>query len=332
MKKDLETCRRKSICDETVGREAVLKFKVDRLEEQIDIYWKQRAHTKWLEKGDRNTAYFHHMCSERRRKNRIGIFKKEDGGWVEDEVEKQVFITNHFKNIFRSNINGDPSQLLAAVPSRVTGEMNDALLKEFTVEEVKRALDAIGDMKAPGPDGLPSIFYKQMWDVVGTKVCEEVLQVLNGGCMPGGWNDTIIALIPKVEVPESVTELRPISLCNVLYKIVSMVLSNRLKTILPDIISPTQSAFVPGRLISDNILTAYEMTHYLRNKREGKVGYAAIKLDMSKAYDRVEWYFLRDIMIKIVFSLGWVELIMKCVTSVTYSIKINGVLSPQFQL
>ena len=73
------------------------------------------------------------------------------------------------------------------------------------------------------------------------------------------------------------------------YKVISKVLANRLKSILPDVITPNQSAFVPGLLISDNILIAYDMTHFLLNKRKGNVGYAAIKLDMSKAYDRVEW-------------------------------------------
>jgi hypothetical protein len=147
--------------------------------------------------------------------------------------------------------------------------MNEALLKEFTREEVKKALDAIGDLKAPGPDGMPAIFYKQFWDMLGDKVTDEVLAVLNGGAMPDHWNDTVIALIPKVKNPEKVTDLRPISLCNVLYKIISKAITNRLKGILPEIISPNQSAFVPGRLISDNILVAYEMTHYLRRKRRG---------------------------------------------------------------
>ena len=119
---------------------------------------------------------------------------------------------------------------------------------------------------------MPSVFYKQCWDIVGDRVTDEVLDVLNGGDIPSGWNDTTIVLIPKVQNPEQVKDLRPISLCNVLYKVVSKVLANRLKIILPSIISPSQSAFVPGRLISDNSLIAYELLHYMRNKRRGNVG------------------------------------------------------------
>jgi len=129
---------------------------------------------------------------------------------------------------------------------------------------------------------MPAIFYKKFWEIVGERTQNEVLQVLRGGPMPQEWNETTIVLIPKVQKPEQVKDLRPISLCNVLYKIISKVLSNRLKQVLPDVISPSQSAFVPGRLISDNILIAYEMTHYMQKKRKGKEGFAAIKLDMSK--------------------------------------------------
>jgi len=141
--------------------------------------------------------------------------------------------------------------------------------------------------------------------------------------MPQGWNDTIIVLIPKVKSPERLKDLRPISLCNVLYKIISKVLANRLKLILPEIISSSQSAFVPGRMITDNVLLAYELTHFLKSRRASG-GLAAIKLDMSKAYDRVEWNFLRKVMIKMGFHNRWVDLIMKCVTTVLYRIKVNG--------
>jgi hypothetical protein len=111
------------------------------------------------------------------------------------------------------------------------------------------------------------------------------------------------------------------------YKIASKVLSNWLKLILPDFVSLNQSAFVPGRLIIDNVLLAYELTHYMQNKRKGLDEYAALKLDMSKAYDRVEWDFLKRMMLKLGFHQRWVNVVMQLVTTVTYQVKVNGELT-----
>jgi hypothetical protein len=119
--------------------------------------------------------------------------------------------------------------------------------------------------------------------VVGPTILQDILNFLNGGQMSQGWNETNIALTPKVQKPEKVKDLYPISLCSVIYKLTPKVLANRLKQVLPDIISPSQSAFVPDQLISDNILVAYEMTHYMKHKCSGKSGWVAIKLDISKA-------------------------------------------------
>lgn len=181
--------------------------------------------------------------------------------------------------------------LMNSITPRVTSGVNEMLLAPYTAEEVKKALLGIGDMKAPGPDGLHAIFYKCFWPMLEDDLIAEVLEALNSGKVPAGWNETVIVLIPENDDPKKVTEYRPISLCNVIYMIISKLLANRLKQILPEIIGEHQSAFVPGRIITDNILIAYECFHSIK-KKKGKQGVCGVKLDMHKAYDRIEWCFL----------------------------------------
>jgi exonuclease III len=327
LKKELEGWRRKAIRQEQTRKEEVLRFKLCRLEEQKEMYWKQRAHAHWMRDGDRNTKYFHSVASERKKTNKIMKLRREDGVLVEEEEAMKEVATNYFSNLFTSSPGGRMNELLNHVDATVTEPMNEMLCKEFNSREVIDALDSIGDLKAPGPDGMHAIFYKRFWEVVGEKVTDEVLGVLNGGPMPTDWNDTCVVLIPKVNSPESMKDLRPISLCNVAYKLISKVMANRLKQILPEIISPNQSAFVPGRLITDNILLAYECTHMMKTRKRGRDGYAAIKLDMSKAYDRVEWSFIEGMMRRLGFAERWINLVMTCMTTVQYQIRVNGSLS-----
>jgi hypothetical protein len=158
----------------------------------------------------------------------------------------------------------------------------------------------------------------------GTQITNEVLLDLNTGVIPDGWNDTTVVLLPKVDEPELVTQFWPISLCNVIYKIISKMLALRLKEILPDVISPMQSAFVPRRLITDNVLVACESIHAIKNKRNGVNGTCAVKLDMHKAYDIVEWVFLENIMRKLGFHDRWISIMMACVRSVRYQVRFNS--------
>ena len=137
-------------------------------------------------------------------------------------------------------------------------------------------------------------------------------------------NKTNISLIPKTNHPTKMTNFCPISLCNTTYKLISKILANRFKTILPSIISENQSTFTPDCLIIDNVLVAFEFMHYLNHKNDGKENYMSIKLDMSKAFDRVEWNFIKGVMVKLGFANKWIDLIMHCVSFVSYLVIING--------
>ena len=173
----------------------------------------------------------------------------------------------------------------------VTEEMNVKLTAMYIVEEVELAIKEMAPLKASGPDGMPPFFYQTYWTDMGMDISQAVLSCLNSGSLLKSINHTFITLIPKVKNPEKVSEFRPISLCNVIYKIVSKVIANRLKPFLNSIISETQSAFTAGRLITGNILIAFESLHHMKTSCLGKSGYMALKLDISKAYDKVEWIF-----------------------------------------
>jgi len=204
--------------------------------------------------------------------------------------------SDFYRDLFSAQTELSPEEILAHVPRRVTDDMNKVLEAPFSAQKLERALFMMGTNKAPGPDGFTVGFYQTHWGTIGASVTNAVLDFLNGGQLPEGVNQTTIVLIPKIKHPQDLKNFRPISLCNVIYKICSKVLASRLRMFLDDIIYEEQSTFVPGRLITNNVLVAYECTHYLKRKK-GKSGACAIKLDMAKAYDQVEWNYLHGIML-----------------------------------
>ncbi|XP_039161281.1 uncharacterized protein LOC120289944 [Eucalyptus grandis] len=189
-------------------------------------------------------------------------------------------------------------------------------MENFTEEEVTIAMQQLGAFKAPGPDGFHGIFYREHWPVVSKDIHQALQLLFTTGHLDPALNRTQITLIPKVPQPEKLEQYRPISLCNFLYKIISKVLTNRLKPILPHIIAEEQSAFVGGRQIQDNILIVQEVLHRLRTSNKRKKFQAVLKLDMQKAYDRIEWDFLKACLTKMGFCDKWITWIMQCVSTI----------------
>lgn len=180
------------------------------------------------------------------------------------------------------------NDVLELIVLKVTYAMNERLNAPFSAEEISDALFQIGPLKAPGPDGFPSRFYQRNWSCLKVEIIDAVKLFFETGFMPSGVNDTAIVLIPKIAHPISLKDFRPISLCNVIYKIVSKCMVNRLRPLLTDLISENQSVFIPGWLISDNSIIAFECIHHIQQRNSGGNSFCAYKLDLSKAYDRVD--------------------------------------------
>jgi hypothetical protein len=245
--------------------------------EQEDIKWKQRAKQNWYRNGDRNTPFFHAWADHRRRINHISNIVDEEGRcWKKKKEIPRVF-TAFYQKLFTTEGTYRAEECLATMEPRVTPEMNAALLADFTMEEIDSALSQMHPLKSPGPDGFSACFYQRSWDIVRADVGKAVLDFLNHGKFDPNLNSTNIVLIPKKKSPTRVTDYRPISLCNVLYKLMAKVLANRMKKMLNYIISPNQSAFLPGRLITDNVIVAFEALHTMTTRLKGRKGYMALK-------------------------------------------------------
>ncbi|XP_060203069.1 uncharacterized protein LOC132631512 [Lycium barbarum] len=158
-------------------------------------------------------------------------------------------------------------------------------------------------VSAPGPDGLSACFFQKSWTVIANDLHNAIIAVFEGASLPKFYTYTCLVMIPKVDNPQKFSDLRPISLCNVSRKIISKIINARLATILPRIISKNQSGFVKGRAITENILLTQEISNDIKKPNRGK--HIVVKLDMTKAYDRVSWNFLCSALRKMGFSETW---------------------------
>lgn len=247
------------------------------------------------------------------------------GEWISEENEVKEFIRRGFSDIYSSFLSCASWQppSISQWKIRLLDEDKDNISEGLTEEEIKSALWSLKVFKAPSLDGLHAGFFHRFWLIVGKSVVEEVKKIFREGKVPAYLNQTLIALIPKIQGLKILGNYKPISLCNTVYNVVTKTIVARLRPHLVKLISPLQVAFVPGRKGIDNAIIVQEIIHTLSKKR-GQVGYMALKIDLEKAYDKLEWNFIRDMLIRFNFPLDIIDIIMSCVSTVLTSILFNG--------
>lgn len=256
-----------------LSREEELLKEFDVILEQEEMVWFQKSREKWVNFGDRNTKFFHTSTVIRRRRNHIETLRNDEDKWVSDIEELESMAVQYFTRLY-SLENVDP--VVEKLPHEgfpsLSRDDKVELSRPFSGMDIELAVRSMGSFKAPRPDGYQPIFYQRSWEVVGESVIQFALEFFESGQLPQETNDALIVLIPKVASPEKITQFRPISLCNVLFKIITKAMVRRLEQVMVKLIGPAQSSFIPGRLINDNIVVVQEAIHSMRYKQGKKDG------------------------------------------------------------
>ncbi|KAL9689657.1 hypothetical protein QQ045_010046 [Rhodiola kirilowii] len=259
------------------------------------LFNKQRTKAHWIKEGDANTKFFHSLLKTRRTQNNIIQVTQADGTVPTDSLIIKQEFTNYFKGLLGQArvCNRIEGGVIAQGPT-VNSIHCRSLVREATDNEIWAALNSIGSDKAPGPYDFSSSFFKRNWGILGKEICDGVRHCLRHNALPNGMNATNITLIPKSSQACRPEDYRPISCCNVTYKIVASLLAGRLKDILPDIVNPAQGAFVKDRSIVGNICLAQQLLNgYGRKNISERVAW---KIDLWKAYDTIDWKFMESML------------------------------------
>ena len=292
---------------------------------QEEQFFRQRSRVNWVKHGDQNTSFFFRMMKRNHARANIHSLINDQHEVVTNPDHIQNLFLDHFQKLLGSStpseidVNFFVSRLIS---NRINQSHSDLLGKEVSAEEITKVMFSLKNGKAPGPGGFSAGFFKKAWGIVGDDVVKAISSFFRDSRILKQLNNTSIALIPKVLNPSHVSEFRPISCCNTIYKCISRILAGRLKDVLSGLISKSQTAFVPGRRIADNIFLSQELLRGYHLQRG--TPRCAIKVDLMKAYDNVRW----DCIIAILRSMGFPDIfvrwVFECISTPSYSINING--------
>lgn len=293
-----------------------------------EIFFKQKSRVSWLQHGDSNNNFFFRACKNRWNSNKILALEDRHGTVLSSHKDISAEAVNYFSECFgyAHPVEDLPEDL--ELPS-LTAAQHDFLIRPFTEADVFKAVKSMPGKKSPGPDGFTREFFIATWDIVGIDFTKAVLYFFQTNYLPKIIGATALTLVPKHFNASKITEFRPIACCNFVYKCISKMVATRLKCLIPDIISANQSAFIPKRLMGDNILLAQSLFRgYHLNSGPSR---CAFKLDIKKAFDTVSWSFLFSVLQKMGFPVVFVNWVKACLHSCMISVKINGSLEGFFK-
>lgn len=319
---------RQPTSDNFAAEKALLE-KLQFLKKIEEEYFKQLSRINWLRCGDQNTSYFHKVATARKAFNSIIILISVTGIEATSPEDIGNLAVAHFLNILGPPTPKTTPLMISSVADMIRtdrfscSQAQAALLSRLpTPEDITKTLFKLNKNKSPGPDGFTSGFYTAAWDILGQEVINSISSFFKTSILPTSTNSTILTLLPKFPGATIIKDYRPISCCNTLYKVISKILVNRLKPLLPSIILPNQTAFIKGRLLLENCLLASELVSgYHKQQVEKKL---TLKLDIAKAFDSVRWDFLIACLLSLNLPQDYIQRLAACFTSPSFSVGING--------
>eukprot|EP00253_Pinus_taeda_P017747 PITA_17747 len=292
--------------------------------------WHLKSRALWLRLGDRNTKFFHRYANHRREINAIWRISDGNGGFLYSQQDITNAALAHFKSQY-SRGNGcaihDILWGIEIFPTMFNDKSNDSIYQPITEEELHGILKAFNKDKCPGPDGWTIEFFLCFFDILKQDLMHMIEESRTTGRIHPHTSSTYIALIPKKRDADTFLDFRPISLCNISFKIISKIIAERIKGILVIHLSKDQHAFLKGRNILDAVASTQECIYSIFTKN---IDGAILKIDLQKAYDCIDWGFIRCLLARIGLREEMIFWIMACIEGVNYAININGIPSPFF--
>ena len=292
-------------------------------EMQEEILWRQKSRQTWLKEGDKNTRFFHKATIQHRQQNIVSRLKTPSGQIVEKQADIESNLVHFYSELLKEPkeaSNEDIQAITRYIPKPVTQDQNITLKRKIERMQVEEAIFQMEKGKAPGPDGFTIDFFQNYWDLVKEELWEVVEESRGTKRVLKAFNATFLSLIPKEQGADSPGKFQPISLCNMVLKIITKVMANCLKPIMSNLVSQEQSRFVEGRQILDGIILTQELIHSLKQTKQLGM---MIKVDIEKAVNKVSWHFLKEILVAYRFQHDWVRWIGNLVSSTIFSIIVN---------